>query len=481
MEKKTLTVVCSTVLGLIAGGGQASVSGNCFRSTTGPGDLVWCYVDGEKVDVSDRTFHSLDVKNEGGEAFGDNVTVLWGADSALGGTLNFTGSRFREIAATNNGKLNLTDSVVATRVALGGESTGTLHGVEMARGHVTSGSKLVARDVIVADSLYATSGSTSEIFDSNVGYLSLQHDETDVNMEGGQLRWGFSVDNNASLRLRNVIANTHNNANYVHGDSNFIMEGGQLIAGKGDLSYVHHALQVINSTARLDGVQVKGEVFVAGGNANATLDEVTLVTEEYAVSNNGNSIGMGAGVAVGDGARLEMNGGSITTLPPDNGDAIHVFKTGTASFNDVQIQSQRRGLWIYENAAATFNDSNITADAEVFLFSRGGNVVTMNDSTARSKSRAMYTKDGHNDVLNLINSTLEGDLLAWASSVKLNAKGSRLSGHAGIDGVRLDDSTWTLRPTSDGWVRSSMNHLELNNSRVHFERPADLYQSLVAW
>jgi len=370
-----------------------------------PREDTWCYVDNEKVDVSNLTYQILNVKNEG-VISGDNVTVTWGASSRWRGLLDLAGSHIHSVRAQDDGRVKVVESTLGSLGITYGAEAG-LNDVEMEYGYALWNSKVDADGIVVAGGFAVESGSTGKFESSKLGGLYVLHNAA-AYMDRGELRVGFTAGYMSSLKLIDVFATTHSNSNWV-ANSDFIMEGGQLIAGKGDFSYVNDALRVINSTALLDGVEVKGEIFVEGQNADTTLDQVTLVTDEYAISNNGTSLGRGAGIAVSRGARLEMNGGSITTLPPNNGDAIHVFKTGTASFNEVQIQSQRRGLWIYENAAATFNGSNITADAEVFLFSRGSNAVTMNDSTARSKARAVYTKDGHNDVLDLINSTLEGD------------------------------------------------------------------------
>jgi len=306
----------------------------------------------------------------------------------------------------------------------------------------------------------------------------------------GNVRYGTALLENGGIRTQGASAygiRVNGGASLKADDVSIVTSG-------------DHAAGVLlrEGAVTLDAVDI--EVNSANGlDVNGYVNSrLEMTGGSIAVKGESDEYGQdGHGVfAEGHAAEVVLNGVSITTLA-DNSTAVRFKREATGAFNNVQINAQGRGIVVESNSSATLDNSMLTvsgADSHALGFVATGSdaagSITLDQSTVTSAQSAAVLAAGRNGRLNLVNSTLAGDYLMQANaSVEVKADHSQLSGHvvprwAGSStaaSLTLDnDSTWTLRPSGTGMVRSDLATLTLNNSSIHFDPNAGgLYQTLV--
>jgi len=394
-----------------------------------------------------------------------------------------------------------------------------------------SGNMLIDGVQIVAKATGIQSITSNSFFDRTAPFLEARN--FDIETNNGSGIFFSSWDSNRGLGqglLDNGRIHTRGDRDYgIRNDIVELTANDVSIVTSGERA---HGVYIVPGNKLSNGLDPETKASVILNNVNITTEgaadgifvEVTS-SAAYAseLEMNGGSVtvkasgGRGINLIQNEDSRALLDGVNITTLADDTDGMRIGGMSGQVSFKNGEINAQDRGVTVGKNSASVNISNSLIATTAVgtdsyalglvgdsWLMEDRTPVITVDSSTiSAAQSIAVFNENLHpnkeqrKNRLDIVNSTLSGDILVqtdpkerplflsrpyWVQ-LEMNADNSLLSGHV-VDTTVLimaldNNSTWTLRPSADGIVRSDVSVLAVTDSAIRFDpHTSGLYQTL---
>jgi len=297
-----------------------------------------------------------------------------------------------------------------------------------------------------------------------------------------------SGDDAQGVEIQGGTANLVNTDITVKGNVNTLTGRGTagLYAAGGNATTYKPVIHMTGGSIATQGLGVRGAA--ATTNAEIHLDGVDIVTANATSE----------GVLSFNNAVVSLRNSTIHSM----GHGVRVQSQASAVIENSSIVTtgaNKYGVWASSQAQANLSGSAITATGadSIGLFFQGAtapNSMDLDNSSVQAVQSFAVAASGGANTLNVNASTLAGDRLAFAgnleqggqtfgSTLNVNAQSSQLFGHVQLAeasrlNLVLDDSAWTLRPSSEGTVRSDVSTLTMRgDTLIQFDAMGDPMQT----